>query len=346
MSELPTTSFLIFHDPHAPYLVETLDPKEVAQLEADHEKSKIDDIEQLKAQFLQMEREKMLSKEDQEALYNARHAKADLTDPVSEWGPWGELRNVSISSVPHDLEPETPESPAEVEALQIKIDALERQARQYALDPAIESRLDEVVQAVQALSADEDDAQKYIRYTFPRDDEAYWRNYALLVHKIVSAKFELPDFRYSPSLSPDRFVLIRRDGTLGINMADELKAQPLLKFEVVDGWSADERWGGYLRVSSSTEKGKYLYTRDTLDEGAFFKNYSLDNDDSGWVELTSSEGAKITFCKVGNHYEIWQSLKSEIFGPTTRWLTVVDGRLKFVMEGSSAKWNIVSTDVD
>lgn len=65
-------------------------------------------------------------------------------------------------------------------------------------------------------------------------------------------------------------MLIRRDGTLGINMADELKAQPLLKFEVVDGWSADERWG-YLRVSSSTEKGKYLYTRDTLDEGAFLR---------------------------------------------------------------------------
>ncbi|WP_409282670.1 hypothetical protein [Pseudomonas putida] len=345
MSELPTTSFLIFHDPHAPYLVETLDPKEVAQLEADHEKSKIDDIEQLKAQFLQMEREKMLPKEDQEALYNARHAKADLTDPVSEWGPWGELRNVSISSVPQNLEPETPRSPDEVDALQIKIDDLERQARQYALDPAIESRLLDVVKAVQAHSADEENFQRYIRHTFSYQ-ETHWQYFAICVHKVLSVRFELPDLRDRPLSRPGSFVSIRSDGTLALRVFAESTDQPPLAFEVVDGWSADERWGGYLRVSSSTEKGKYLYTRDTLDEGAFFKNYSLDNDDSGWVELTSSEGAKITFCKVGNHYEIWQSLKSEIFGPTTRWLTVVDGRLKFVMEGSSAKWNIVSTDVD
>ncbi|HBM64613.1 MAG TPA: hypothetical protein DD418_13125 [Pseudomonas sp.] len=307
MGELPTTSFSIISDPEAPYLVETLSPKEVAELESAHEKSKTDSIEALKAQFLEMIREGMPPVEYQ----------------VLEFGPEGDLK-----------------------APKAKIEDLEKPARNHESDPAIESRLHEVVQAVQALSADEDDAQKYIRYTFPRDDEAHWRNYALLVHKIVNTKFELPDFRYTPSLSPDRFVLIRRDGTLGINMADELKAQPLLKFEVVDGWSTDERWGGYLRVSSSTEKGKYLYTRDTLDEDAFFKSYSLDNDGSGWVELTSSEGAKVTFCKVGNHYEIWQGFKSGIFGPTTRWLTVVDGRLKFVTEGSPAKWNIVSTDVD
>ncbi|MGE9839192.1 hypothetical protein [Pseudomonas sp. UM16] len=241
-----------------------------------------------------------------------------------------------------------PDAPAEDETLErqkmVEIEAAHEVAKKGRMEDLIRSyrnldtepRLREIVQNVQEAGTDEEALKKYIRTTFRSTNEMNWRTFAWAAHEIVISKASTPR-RYVPHRAGTHTVRFRGDGYLAINLqsdgtswSEDTKnfqldgsTHPSLWVKVVDGWSEDGNWGGYLQITCVTDKDKYI------------------DSSSGWAKPVASREDKVTFYDMGNYYEIWQGDRE-----TGRPLTVQDECLRFTKGAIPGKWNIQDSTWD
>ncbi len=198
----------------------------------------------------------------------------------------------------------------------------------------------EIVQSVQDDSiTDESTFKEYLRTTFRDTNQKYLRDFAWDVYGILTSKASLPDLSYRPQrdgANTVRFVLGRTD-RFGVNVAasgtqwDKDKQTFVLSGEtsaalwvkVIDGWSKDGNWGGYLQITCATAKGQWIDSTD------------------GWVRPQTSKGDPVTFYDMGPYYEIWQKDRE-----TGRPLVVDGGTLRFVNGATPTRWNLQDSTWD
>ncbi|WP_323613685.1 hypothetical protein [Pseudomonas putida] len=241
------------------------------------------------------------------------------------------------SDAPTEIKTHSPHEIAEIEAKhnEAKQEHIESLIKQWGQED--EERLRKIVQSVQEVGTDQTALKNYISTTFRSTNEKHWRDFAWAVHEIVISKATLPDNRYVPSRTSGSTVRFRPDGYLGVNVAlagtryDKKKeqyvadgsSQASLWVKVVEGWAKDGNWGGYLQISSSTEKDKYI------------------DSSSGWVKPVASKQDKVTFYDMGNYYEIWQKDRE-----SGRPLTVEGDCLRFSDGATPGKWNLQDSTWD
>lgn len=343
MGYLRKKSFLIFSDEGAPTEVTTLDPQEVARIEAAHQEGKQGRIDRLIVQEL------------------TPISFRSLQEPRHDFGPQVHKSRAEASSI-YDLLGSEEEREARRKAQEeakkkaeeelAKLEAAARAARAEAEEEnkaAAEigrknaagppgDRLRRIVQRVQGASGIEAQVREFIRtdYELQQQENSGLRKFAWKVFQIDTSKADLPDTRYIPSRSSESTVRFKDDWKVGTNVTGRTakwvdgeqvamteteiihNQNPTLWVKVADGaWSKDGNWGGHLQVTCATEQGKWI------------------DSSHGWVTPVASKGAPVAFYDMGNYYEIWQKDRE-----TGRPMVVQDNCLRFREGATPGKFNI------
>ncbi|MFF5447528.1 hypothetical protein [Streptomyces sp. NPDC012888] len=321
MGYLRKKSFLIFSDENAPTEVTTLDPQEVAKIEAAHQEGKQGRIEELILNTLAPSSRELME----------RSAK------ITKMERWVEPENFFGS------EEERQQQLKVLEELRTQQAAAE-EARRLTVAGPEGDRLRRIVQRVQGASGIEDQLKEFIR-TDPEtsgQENQHMRNFAWKVFEIDTSKPDFPDTRYIPSRSSQSTVRFKDDWRIGVNVMGRTTKQvdgkevlrteteilqdqnPTLWVKVADGaWSKDGNWGGYLQVTCATDEGKWI------------------DSSSGWVTTVASKVDPVAFYDMGNYYEIWQNNRE-----TGRPMIVEDGCLRFVEGATPGKFNLQDSTWD
>ncbi|MFJ6798872.1 hypothetical protein [Streptomyces sp. NPDC091268] len=339
MGYLRKKSFLIFSDENAPTEVTTLDPQEVAKIEAAHQEGKQGRIEELILKEL-TPTPSISPEESRLALGTADRASRE------DSGDWDLFASEEEKQAQRKAQEEAfaEQQAADRAKVEEAKKAAEEIGRKKAAGPEGD-RLRRIVQRVQEAGGIEDQVKKFIQTNPEMTGTANMplREFAHKVFEIDTSKPELPDTRYIPSRSKESTVRFKDDQRIGVNVIGRTNKRvdgeqvamtqteiindqnPTLWVKVADGaWSKDGNWGGHLQVTCATAEGKWIGSSD-----------------DGWVTPVASKGDPITFYDMGNYYEIWQKDRE-----TGRPMIVEDKYLRFVQGATPGKFNLQDSTWD
>lgn len=221
-------------------------------------------------------------------------------------------------------------------------------------DPVLRQRLHNIVLDVQEAEGDEQVLKKYIN----KLETFEFRDFAWNVHEILISKAAIPDNSYVPWRRSEDTVRFSGNGFLDVSAQSAGSFQdeagiirsdgstfPCLWVKVVDGWSKEGNWGGYLQITCVTAEGKYIDSTDDWGKEVISRYGKASTNwvdfGDGWVRPVSVKRNKVTFYDMGNYYEIWQGDRQ-----LGRPLIVVGNRLKFEAGATPSKWNVENSTWD
>ncbi|MFA7892754.1 hypothetical protein [Pseudomonas putida] len=317
MGYLRKKSFMIFYDPEAPTESKTLDPQEVAKIEALHEEGKSERIEELvRKTIVLIQKPRDLS-----------NVMTDLMDPAL------------VARIKQDLEEERLASPAlSAEEITIRLKVIIQNVQDLSAD---QNSLNNYIRGT--LPSAHDGKWR----DFARAAYGIFNSKAELPDSRYIPQRESSNtvrFKTSSSLGigllADSGKLVTRELTDGRKVeVPDGQTYPALWVKIVEGWAREGDWGGFLQVTSITAEGQYIDSDDTwgrLVTNDIDLNSSVSYESqSGWAVPTAARTNVITFYDKGNYYEIWQGDRKQ-----GRPLVVEGNRLKFVAGATPGKWNI------
>ncbi|WP_354645364.1 hypothetical protein [Kitasatospora camelliae] len=229
MGSLRKSSFLIFHDPDAPTETKTLDPRNVAEIEAAHEAGKKERVDALIADFFKKQDRSLvyLAAEDPDA---AKKRLKELEDSYE-----GQVLRWIVQSV-QDLSDEDGALLNFFRSNRKMSDSGAPDRRTFARN------VQEIVTSKAKLPSTQYTPQRSLQGTVRFNSDGFVVN--------ETPKYSKWDSEEEKHVDLTEGQVVRSQG-------------PALWVKVADGaWEKDGDWGGCLRVTCATAKNYWIAARD------------------------------------------------------------------------------------